>query len=169
MRSVRKLSLVFTVFIISFVSGCDRSVKYEPIQAAKPTPEVNDNGAALLYAAGTGNIAMAKELLAQGVDVNFRGPALNTPIMEAAFAGHLEMAKFLLAQGADLSAKKRDGETPTTLAGAHKEVSQLFKNVADLVEAARKGDKKTLNQLIDRGIPVNAIDPYGHTALSESC
>ena len=162
------LKLFLLIFII-VVAGCNKPVAERPAQPVKPTPAVSQDGAALLHAAGTGNVDMAKQLLDQGVDVNFRGSANNTPLMEAAFAGHVGMAKFLLDHGADLSAKKNDGQTPLTFSVDHKELRDLFKDVSDLVEAAGKGDNNALIALVDKGTPVNAVDQYGHTALSESC
>jgi uncharacterized protein len=160
---------LFLLILIIVLASCNKPVAERPAQPVKPTPAVNQDGAALLHAAGTDNIDMAKELLDQGVDVNFRGSANNTPLMEAAYAGHVAMAKFLLDHGADISAKKNDGETPLTFSVGHKEVAELLKNVSDLVEAAGKGDNKTLIALVEKGTPVNAVDQYGHTALSESC
>ena len=88
--------------------------------------------------------------------------------MEATFAGHLDTVKLLLDHGANLSMAKSDGATPIALAGNHKEIVELFKNVAALVEAASKGNNQAVSELISKGTPVNGIDQYGHSALTEA-
>jgi len=158
--------LLLMAFSIGLIS-CKKPSEKLPELPQAVTKET-ENGMALLYVAGTGNLGIARNLLDQGVDVNFRGKENNTPLMEAAYAGNVEMVKFLLSRGADVSAKKHDGATPVTLS-SNQEISNLFKNVTDLVATASRGDNKTLQQLIERGIPLNAVDQNGQTALSESC
>ena len=122
----------------------------------------------MLEEAAHGNTAAVKGWLEKGVNVNMRGADQNTPIMEAAFAGHLETVKLLLDHGADISAKKKDGETVSSLGAGHKTIADLFKSVSALVEAASKGDVKAVKDLIDKGTPANALDVHGQSALSEA-
>jgi ankyrin repeat protein len=122
----------------------------------------------MLDRAYNGDTAGVRSLLDQGVDVNMRGKENNTPIMEAAYAGQLETVRLLLDRGANLSIRKSDGATAISLSGAHPEIVELFKNVSSLVDAARKGDKQTVNELTEKGTPVNGLDQSGHSALTEA-
>lgn len=140
-----------------------------PVDSASPSsPALTEPETALLEAAGKGDTDGAKSLLAQGVNVNLKGSDGRTPITEAAYGGHLETVKLLLEHGADPSVKKADGETAVSLSAGQKEVSDLFKKVLALVDAASKGDNKSVKELIDKGVPVNALDQYGHAPLTEA-
>lgn len=164
--------LTLTLLIVSAVilAGCQDGP--EPsAPGAKPgdnRPQLTRAETAMLEEAAHGNTAAVKGWLEKGVDVNMRGADQNTPIMEAAFAGHLETVKLLLDHGGDLSAKKKDGETVSSLGAGHKPIADLFKSVSALVEAAGKGDVKAVKDLSDKGTPVNALDVHGQSALTEA-
>ncbi|MDX6611426.1 MAG: hypothetical protein QOD75_612 [Blastocatellia bacterium] len=164
--------LLLTLLLISAISfaGCQDST--EPAApGAKPgenKPQLTRAETAMLEEAAHGNTAAVKGWLEKGVDVNMRGADQNTPIMEAAFAGHIDTVKVLLDYGADISAKKKDGETVTTLGAGHKDIADLFKSVTMLVEAASKGDAKAAKDLMDKGTPVNGLDVHGQSALTEA-
>jgi len=121
----------------------------------------------MLQVAAKGDNARVRELLDKGVNVNMRGTDNNTPIMEAAYGMHLETVKLLLDHGADLSAKKNDGATPAGLARSQ-EIVDLFKSVSSLVDAAAKGDNRAVAELVSKGTPVNGLDKFGHSALTEA-
>jgi len=163
----RIFALVCCLILPGALSGCAYGPAKKEGQPGNAAKTVVTN-TAILAAAFAGDNAKVRELLDKGVSPNTLGQDHNTPIMEAAYAGHLDTAKLLLDRGADLSVKKIDGATPMVLAGNHKEVVDLFKNVMALVEAASKGDNRTVNQLITKGTPVNGLDQYGHTALTEA-
>ena len=161
-----KLALAFS--LLGVLAGCTNDgieTRTEP--AKTTTAQLSPHEVEMLQVAANGNNARAKELLDKGVDVNMRGNDHNTPLMEAAYAGHLETCKLLLDHGADISAKKNDGASPGTLTHS-KEVSELFKNVATLVDAAGKGTVPTVKELIDKGTPVNGLDQSGRSALTEA-
>lgn len=173
----RRLMLLLLFASLSILAGCQKgpggssapATSQGPASSPSPSsPQLREPEVALLEAAGKGDTNGVKSLLEQGVNVNLKGSDGRTPISEAAYAGHAETAKLLLEHGADPSAKKADGESAITLAVGRKDVSDLFKNVSALVDAASKGDNKTVKELIDKGIPVNALDQYGHTALTEA-
>lgn len=167
---LRILTLVVLITSLGLLAGCQESTEQPAAPGASRGAESKLTRAetAMLEEAAKGNTAAVKGWLDKGVDVNMRGADRNTPIMEAAFAGHLETVKVLLDHGADLSAKKNDGETVLTLGGGHKPVVDLFKNVSALVAAASKGDNKAAKELIDKGTPVNGLDPNGQSALTEA-
>jgi uncharacterized protein len=122
----------------------------------------------MLTAAARGETARVKELLDRGVDVNMRGDDRNTPIMEAAYGEHVDTVRLLLDRGADLSAKKNDGSTPMSLTG-NKEILELFKNVSALVDASAQGNNQIVKDLIGQRTPVNGLNQFGQTALTEAC
>ena len=162
-----KLALAFS--LLGILAGCStdgpEKTRREPTKPAQPLAPMEVE---MLQVAAKGDNARVKELLDKGVDVNMRGNDRNTPIMEAAYGGHFETVKLLLDHGADLSARKNDGADPRGLAhGA--EVIELIKNVTTLVDAATKGNTQVLNELIDKGTPVNGLDKFGHSALTEAC
>jgi len=164
----RILALVCWLTFLSTLGGCaygpENNKEGQPAKPARPFI----TSTTILAAAADGNTTRVRELLDQGVSANTLGRDHNTPIMEAAYAGHLDTVKLLLDRGADLSVIKIDGATPMALAGNHKEVIDLFKDVTALVEAASKGDNRTVSELISKGTPVNGLDQYGHTALTEA-
>jgi uncharacterized protein len=163
----RNLTLVCCLALLGALAGCSGGPESDS-QPQPGKPETPGAGASMLEAAVAGNNARVQELLNKGVSANVQGPQHNTPIMEATFAGHLDTVKLLLDHGANLSMAKSDGATPIALAGKHKEIVELFKNVAALVEAASKGNNQAVSELISKGTPVNGIDQYGHSALTEA-
>ncbi len=161
--------LAIAVFMLGLI-GCQKGTEITTRPATTPQNKVQLTRAqiAMLELAAEGNTAAVKDLLANGVDVNMRGNDNNTPIMEAAYAGKTETVKLLLDHGADLSAKKNDGETVITLGGGHPEIAALFKNVSALVAAAGKGDNNSINELVEKGTSVNALDTNGQSGLTEA-
>ncbi len=57
-----------------------------------------------------GNIAVLKQHLAAGTDVNAKGEWEETPLHRAASVGHKEITKLLIANGADVNAKDDHGQ-----------------------------------------------------------
>jgi ankyrin repeat protein len=67
----------------------------------------------LWTAASLEQVDEARQLLAEGADVNEKGgPNASTPLHEAADSGCQEMVRLLVEQGADVSVKDTDGATP---------------------------------------------------------
>jgi ankyrin repeat protein len=168
---LKHILVVSSLLITTGLSGCQKGTRTAapgPVTPSSETQQLAAAEAAMLDRAYNGDTAAVRALLDQGVDVNMRGKENNTPIMEAAYAGQMETVKLLLDRGADLSVRKNDGATVIGLAGAHPEIVELFQDVASLVEAARKGDIKSVKGLIDKGVPVNGLDHGGMTALTEA-
>jgi len=166
----RLLKLSLALALLSMFVACQDGGEPPPESTRSPEaqPQLTREQITMLEMAAKGDTAAVKDLLDKGVDVNMRGLDRNTPIMEAAFAGHLETVKLLLNNGADLSAQKNDGATVVTLDGGHAEIGALFKDVASLVNASSRGDNKVIEELISKGTPVNGLDQFGHSALSEA-
>jgi ankyrin repeat protein len=162
-----KLALAFS--LLAILSGCSNDgieTKKEPAKTAAAA-QLSPQEVEMLQVAAKGDNTRVKELLDKGVDVNMRGSDRNTPIMEAAYGGHFETVKLLLDHGADLSAKKNDGADAGGLAHG-KEVIEMLKNVSILVDQATKGNIPALKELIDKGTPLNGLDKFGHSALTEA-
>lgn len=83
----------------------------------------------LLDAAKSGDAAAAKRFIAEGAEVNGRGPESTTALMFAAGAGHIEIVKMLISKGADVKAKNFHDETARVWAarGRHPEIVELLK------------------------------------------
>jgi ankyrin repeat protein len=88
--------------------------------------------------------------------------------MEAAFEGHVDTVRMLMDRGAYLSLKKTDGAAAEALGSGHKEIVELFKNANAAIDAASKGDDKSLKELLDKKTPVNVFNQSGHSALTEA-
>jgi len=121
-------------------------LKGEGAAAATPEPKAEEQaprnpvigtgrfGAELRQAAGAGNLAAVRDLLARGADpdaadVNRR----KTPLHLAAQAGHVEVVKALIAAGADTDALDSDGLTPAEKARdqGHSEIVKALKAAVD--------------------------------------
>ena len=70
-----------------------------------------DPGLKILYRANERDLDGIKELLASGVDVNFRDIDDRTALHVAACQGFSDVAKFLIENGADVDLKDRWGGT----------------------------------------------------------
>ena len=91
---------------------------------------MSDDGLRLHYAAGAGDLAEARRLLADGAPVDTFDVLDWTPLHHAAQAGHVEMMRLLLAAGADVNAHDASqiGETPlgSVAASCSYEVAQVL-------------------------------------------
>ena len=94
----------------------------------------------LLMAALKGNVAVVKELLAKGAEIDHTCGGL-TPLIAAAANGHVEIARHLLASGAKVNGKSEQGPTA-------------------LMQAAEKGHLDLVRLLIEHGADVNAKASY---------
>ncbi|MEI8044967.1 MAG: ankyrin repeat domain-containing protein, partial [Verrucomicrobiota bacterium] len=115
----------------------------------------------LFIAAHTGDVAVAKILLAHTTNVNVRC-YLSTPLHQAAWKGHADIVKLLLAHKAKLDVRDHQGDRPLALA-SNKAVAELLltdETDADerfraLWNAAGHGHKDVVEFLLARKVPVN--------------
>jgi ankyrin repeat protein/KaiC/GvpD/RAD55 family RecA-like ATPase len=124
----------------------------------------------LMVACYFGHVAVAKQSLDQGADVNAQGGEYGNALQAAAYSGHKQIVKLLLDQGADVNAQ--GGEYGNALQAAasngnKQSVKLLLEQGADvnaqsgeygnaLQAAAYNGHKQTVQLLLEQGADVNA-------------
>ena len=107
------------------------------------------NNQQLRSAAQRGNLALVRQALQNGADVN--GADLGwTPLHYACWKGHLEVARFLLDSGATLHAIDKKDRTP-------------------LHHACRYGHLEVARFLLDSGATLHAHNNYGDTPFHDAC
>lgn len=133
----------------------------------------------LHFAVNSGHISAAKVLLKWGADVNAKFHDGITSLHLAAQMGYLDMVSFLLLHGANITAETENTDTPFSMAaaGGHGSIAELLlekgrtvmtanQRARGLVMAVTSGSTSLVATLLDLGIPVDAIDGQGRTALS---
>jgi ankyrin repeat protein len=128
---------------------------------------------ALHFAARNNHVTVAKELLAQGADIEVNDEAGMTPLGLAAEQGHREVVQLLLAHKADVSAHDRSGRTALHRAARHGRVAVAALLLAHganidvmderrwrpLDEAAHSGQKRMVRLLLTHGAKVSDTSP----------
>ena len=109
--------------------------------------EGEDNRAALSFAAGNGNLAIANILLSHLATVDHRDRFGNTALHWAAAGGHTEMVRRLLTAGATIDQQNRQGITPLML-------------------AINAGRRDVVRVLIEAGADPQVQDFTGHDAFA---
>lgn len=125
-----------------------------------------------------GWLRLAQALLAAGADPNARDARGHTPLHAAAALGREAALQLLVRHGASPALCAPDGQTPLGLALAadRRELSHWLEwrqwqlpgrtlQPADLPAAAMAGDAEAVGRLLELGLPVDAIDAQGCTAL----
>ena len=135
----------------------------------------------LHHAAGNSNGLMAKELIAQGADIDARDNNGRTPLHRSATVGASKPAEVFLASGANIEALTLDGETPLQIAANHsayrmvqfltnagakvEDVCNMAENVA-LFLAAESGETGMVQTLLREGVAdIDCQDGKGNTPL----
>lgn len=125
-----------------------------------------------------GWLRLAEALLAGGVDPNARDARDQTPLHAAAALGRANALRLLIRHGASPALCGPDGQTPLGLALAadRRELAHWLEwrqwqlpgralVPADLPAAAMAGDAEAVERLLELGLPVDAVDAQGCTAL----
>ena len=140
-----------------------------------------DGRSPLALATAAGSIALTRELLERGVDPNLRDGKGRTALYAALALpadAATNMVRLLISAGADPELVAANGETPLGLALARPEPDlrawlnwPLWKPLRrpvrgqDLPAAAALGDLEAVQKLLDLGVPIDACDGQGATAL----
>lgn len=135
----------------------------------------------LMHALSAGSVGLTRVLLDRGVDPDARDAKCRTALFAAVVQPPhraVELIRELLRAGANPDASARNGETPlgNALARPAQEVRDWLNwpnwklpcrrlRGADLVAAAATGDTSAVDKLLQLGLPKNAIDTQGATAL----
>jgi serine/threonine-protein phosphatase 6 regulatory ankyrin repeat subunit B len=138
---------------------------------------------ALLLAAGRGYTDIAAWLLAQGANIEIRGPRQWTPLIAAAFGGHTDAVKLLLQHNADTKAQSDDGfyalfyaidyrydpvVAALVAAGAAADATtpaQVQSGHSALMRAVLRNTAAAALQLLNAGAPIEYRDTQQRTAL----
>ena len=136
--------------------------------------------APIIAATKTGDIAVMRDILVEGADVNVAAVDGMTALHWAVYQDNPELVQFLIDAGADISVTSRYGVEPISiaatngsapvlklilLAGADPNATMLGGETA-LMTAARAGPVDAVRQLLSHGADANARDAVGgQTAL----
>ena len=115
--------LLLTTIAAVVLLGCGESQQSVPASTTAKAPEIS-----ILDAAKGGNIAVVKQHISTGADVNVKNELGMTPLFLATGMGHKEIAEMLISKGADLNAKDKNGGTPLHIASSRDqmEIAQLL-------------------------------------------
>jgi len=131
----------------------------------------------LHYAASTGNIEVAKVLLANRADVNAKDRFYSSTALHlAALSGNTSMAKLLIENGAEVNAKDKFGTPLTTAVGHRDMVALLLNNKADVQMKDGDGfaplhhveNKEIAQLLLAHGAKLDTTGYEGRTPLHQA-
>jgi len=135
----------------------------------------NDMRTPLMIAAGhPGGTTIVKLLLEHGANPNpTRNPdSDSSPLIQAALAADPESMQLLMDRGADIKASAGPALVMAETVECPKCVDLLMKKNLDkdvytftLLQIASFADANALRPMLDHGAEVNAVDPFGRTAL----
>jgi uncharacterized protein len=124
--------------LVSFAANAGSDIEIaRMLLAAGAGPDIesakdDDSPTALQYAAETGNVELAKLLIAAHSDVNHRNVWGWSPLHQAVQNVRLEIVRLLIAHGADVNLANKLGNTPLYYAANDSAMKQL------LIEAGAK-------------------------------
>ncbi len=128
------------------------------------------------------SLEMAKYLVANGIDINFKDKDGLTPLHDLIISGRLEIAKYIVEKGSKINAQDNFGFTPLLFAISSEPpnfINFLIENGADinvrtndkttaLHLAVLRGDVDIVKILIDAGADVNAQNIGKMTPLHQA-
>ncbi len=145
-------------------------------------PVTGDRDQALIRAAEGNDVALVRQLVADGADLRARDGRGRTALMAATYQNHVESAGLLIKAGADVNAQDAMQNSPLLLAGAsgYLEILKLtlaagpdftvynrFGGTA-LIPACERGYVEVVRELLKTTINVNHVNRLGWTALLEA-
>lgn len=138
------------------------------LKGAKVNSQTKDGNTALHLAVEERRRDCARLLLANGARTDIRnGRDGDTPLHIAAATGDDNMVKLLLQKGANKDVRNGTGKTAYDVAAenGHTRLFDGLKLGDDLCAAARKGEVRTIQKLLEAGAAINGRDQHGWTAL----
>lgn len=161
----------------SFVAALVAVALACPAGASASSPD-----AALIDAAGRGDVGGVRRALAAGARVTARDAQGRTALLAATQGNRVEVARLLVEAGSDVNAKDAIDDSPYLLAGArgHVEILKLaLANGADLrsvnryggtalIPACHYGHVEAVRVLLATPIDVDHVNRLGWTALLEA-
>lgn len=162
-----------------------RADMVQELLKAGADPDVGGLQTPICVAAHAGGAKVVELLLKAGADVDAQSEGGESALMLAAAKGDLNLVKRLLKAGANAKLQDEDGQTAILYGRKWPKVVELLKSLSapdhvELVErearksnervealltAAKAGDAKRVQALLDEGAPVNGANKNGETAL----
>lgn len=141
-----------------------------------PTTEVakgTDPSSELFLAIDNEEVKKARSLLSHGADPNATDRNGATALIHAVGTGNESLVRLLLERGALATVKGPGGSLPLDLALRNRDprIARLIlsryqdKGVSQLLDASRKGDRRSLTLLLEAGANVNGTGDMGETPL----
>ena len=125
-----------------------------------------DGQTALMLAARSGNVAVARLLVQRGADVNRREHFKDqSAVMWAAGESQAEMVAFLVSKGADLTVRARATDWPTQISNEPRVQYRPTGGLTPLLYAARAGCLGCVKAMLDAGADQDRPNPDGMTPL----
>jgi ankyrin repeat protein len=188
MMTWNRLALLFVANLV--LLGCATT---SPPPAATPKSsapaseissevEMNQLNMALIAAAGQGDAATVRGLLAQGASVHASDERGVTALIAAAYQDELEVAKLLIEAGADVNVQDDTQQSAyliptadgylellklTLQAGADVHSLDSY-NGTGLIRAADRGHVEIIEELLKTDIDIDHVNRLGWTALLEA-
>jgi ankyrin repeat protein len=145
-------------------------------------PGAGDRDQALIAAAAGNDVALVRQLVADGADLRARDGRGRTALMAATYQNHVESAGLLIQAGADVNAQDLIQNSPLLLAGAsgYLDILKLALGAAPdftvynrfggtaLIPACERGHVEVVRELLKTTIDVNHVNRLGWTALLEA-
>ncbi|CAH1434250.1 unnamed protein product [Lactuca virosa] len=137
------------------------------LRGANVNSLMKDGNTALHLAVEERRRDCARILLAAGAKVHIGNSDNETPLHISAALGDDNMVKLLLQKGGNKDIKNKLGKTAYDVAAEHGH-TRLFDvlRLGDrLSVAARKGEVRAINRLLEGGAAINGVDQHGWTGL----
>ncbi|MED6145330.1 hypothetical protein PIB30_024083 [Stylosanthes scabra] len=138
------------------------------LKGAKVDSLTRDGNTALHLAVEERRRDCARLLLANGARTDVRNTREgDTPLHIAASTGDDHMVKLLLQKGANKDVRNLQGKTAYDVAAenGHARLFDALRLGDNLCVAARKGEVRTIQKLLESGAAINGRDQHGWTAL----
>nr|WP_246022989.1 ankyrin repeat domain-containing protein [Lysobacter terrigena] len=159
-------------------AGCARMALELLERGADPFGPSRGGDPAITLAVRLGGVPLVERLLQTGVGLDARDSRGMSALHLAAALGRIDLVKRLVAHGACTELRATDGQTPlgVALAAGRRDIADWLDwrgwplprrplRASDVPAAAMAGDDDAVRRLLDLGMPVDAVDRQGCSAL----